>query len=260
MKTAIYFDFDHTLFYNDENKVLPQTEQLILELSKREDIILGLATGRSRSKIDVISHLLHHFDHFVMINGSMLYIKDTLVADFPIDAEDIEEVIQTIQGKNINLGMVNETKDCILYEDERVIQAMNALRVVHPLVNPAFHLEEKVYQMWIFADDNDDIDYLKTNLSKFECYPWHIGGADFIYHHVHKASGIQTLRAIDPYDRLIVVGDGMNDLTMIELADIGIAMGNARSDMLKEKAQYVAPHIKEDKLYDFFKSIGILSL
>jgi len=259
MKTAIYFDLDHTLFYNDENRVLPQTEQLILELSKRKDIILGLATGRSRSKIDVISHLVPHFDHFVMINGSMLYIKDKLVADFPIETSDIEEVIACIHGKNINLGMVNESKDSILYHDERVIKAMKALRVVHPIVDPTFHLDEKVYQMWIFADDDEDINFLRTNLTKFECYPWHIGGADFIYHHVHKAAGIQTLRTIDPYDRLIVIGDGMNDLKMIELADIGIAMGNARATILKEKAQYVAPHIQEDKLYDFFKSIGILN-
>lgn len=260
MKTAIYFDLDHTLFYNDENRVLPQTEKLILELSKREDIILGLATGRSRSKIGVIAHLIPYFDHFVMINGSMLYIKEALVGDVPIEPKDIEEVIACIRNKNINLGMVNESKDAIMYHDERVINAMKALRVVHPVINPSFHLEEKVYQMWIFADHEEDIHFLKTHLTKFECYPWHIGGADFIYHHVHKAAGIQTLRTIDPYDRLIVVGDGMNDLKMIELADIGIAMGNARDQILKEKAQFLAPHIKEDKMYDFFKSIGILNL
>jgi hydroxymethylpyrimidine pyrophosphatase-like HAD family hydrolase len=169
-------------------------------------------------------------------------------------------VIEAIKDININLGMVNDTTDCILYHDQRVIDSMNALRIVHPLVNPNFHLEQTVYQMWIFADDIKDIQYVESKLPKFKCYPWHVGGADFIYPHVNKASGIKTLKSLDPFDRLVVVGDGMNDLSMIEYADIGIAMGNARDDILKEKAQHVAPHIKEDKLYDFFKSIGLLNV
>ncbi|MGA0351892.1 MAG: HAD-IIB family hydrolase [Acholeplasmataceae bacterium] len=258
MKTAIYFDFDHTLFFNDKGVVLPQTMKLIKALASREDVILGLATGRSRSKIDIIDDLLPYFDHFVMINGSMLYIKDKLVADFPIKKEDIIEVIEAIQDRHINLGMVNEVSDCIIFDDQRVIDAMNALRIVHPDVNPNFHLEHDVYQLWIFADDEKDIDYMESTCSKFKCYPWHVGGADFIYPHVNKASGIEALRSIDPYDRLIVVGDGTNDLQMIELADIGIAMGNARDESIKEKAQYVAPHINEDKMYDFFESIGLI--
>lgn len=259
MKTAIYFDFDQTLFFNEEGVVLPQTQKLIKELSKREDVILGLATGRSRSKIDIAKSLLPYFRHLIMINGSMLYIDDKLVANFPIDTSDICDVIEAIKDKNINLGMVNDLTDCILYDDQRVIDSMNALRIVHPEVNPTFHLEHKVYQLWIFADDHKDIDFVQSKLPKFKCYPWHVGGADFIYHHVNKSTGIQTLRQIDPFDRLIVVGDGMNDLSMIEYADIGIAMGNARKDIIKEKAQYVAPHIREDKLYDFFESIGLLN-
>lgn len=259
MKTAIYFDFDHTLYFNDKGVILPQTIKLIETLSKREDIILGIATGRSLSKLHDMKAYLHLFDHLVLINGSMLYIKETLVGDEPIKEEDIEEILSLIKDKNINLGMVNDHSDAIMFHDQRVIDAVNSLRIVHPIVDPDFYKNEKVYQLWIFADNDDEIQQLSQSLTKFHCFPWHQGGADFIYPHVHKASGIEKLRAIDPFDRLITIGDGMNDLLMIEHADIGIAMGNARADIIKEKAQYIAPRIEEDKLYDFFESLGLIN-
>ena len=46
---------------------------------------------------------------------------------------------------------------------------------------------------------------------------------------------------------------------MIEMADIGIAMNNSGFSKLKEKADYIAPNIEDDQLYDFFKSIKIFS-
>jgi hydroxymethylpyrimidine pyrophosphatase-like HAD family hydrolase len=86
----------------------------------------------------------------------------------------------------------------------------------------------------------------------------HDGGADFIYPHIDKSFGIKQLRTIDPYDRVIEIGDGQNDLSMIVYADIGIAMGNAKDPIIKEKAQLVAPHIEENKLFDFFKEHQLL--
>jgi hydroxymethylpyrimidine pyrophosphatase-like HAD family hydrolase len=45
---------------------------------------------------------------------------------------------------------------------------------------------------------------------------------------------------------------------MIEYADIGIAMGNAKDSLLKEKAQLIAPDIKDNLLFDFFKKNHLL--
>ena len=68
-----------------------------------------------------------------------------------------------------------------------------------------------------------------------------------------KRVHIVNLEKLDKLKNALAVGDGANDVKMIEMADIGIAMSNTRFEELKEKAKHLAPHIKEDQLYDFFK-------
>mgnify|MGYP000117671487 FL=1 len=252
MKKAYYFDLDNTLFFNDEGRILPNTLKLLYALRKQPNTILGLATGRSLEKLKIVKDILPLFDHMVLINGAMLYINGKLVHDTPISKEDIDFVLEILKDTNVNIGMVSEVEDAILYEDARVDHAMKTLRGIHPAVKSNFHEKSSIYQLWIFADSDDDIKNISNQLTKFHCFPWHIGGADFIYPHVHKAAGIQYLRALDPYDMMITVGDGLNDVSMIQLADIGIAMDNSRFDALKNEAQLIAPHIKDDLLFDFF--------
>mgnify|MGYP003862443217 CR=1 FL=1 len=79
-----------------------------------------------------------------------------------------------------------------------------------------------------------------------------------IYPNNNKAFGIKKAIENEADYRLICIGDGANDIKMIEMADIGIAMSNTRFEELKEKAKHLAPHIKEDQLYDFFKSINLI--
>lgn len=55
----------------------------------------------------------------------------------------------------------------------------------------------------------------------------------------------------------IAVGDGPNDLQMMEYAGIGVAMGNAREDV-KKRADMVTEHIDEDGLYKAFEKLGLL--
>jgi peptidyl-prolyl cis-trans isomerase B (cyclophilin B) len=252
MKKAYYFDLDNTLFFNDEGRVLPNTLKLLHALKKQPNTILGLATGRSLEKLKIVKDIIPLFDHMVLINGAMLYLKGKLVHDTPISLKDIEHVLHILKDTNINIGMVSEKDDAILFPDTRVDHAMQTLRGIHPIVDPKFYLNQSIYQMWIFADSDDDIKNVSNKLTQFHCFPWHVGGADFIYPHVHKASGIQYLRQLDPYKQLITVGDGLNDVSMIKIADIGIAMENSRFDALKKEAQLIAPHIKHDLLYEFF--------
>jgi Cof subfamily protein (haloacid dehalogenase superfamily) len=258
MKTAYYFDFDHTIFHNETGKIPSQTIHLLKTLKKDPNVILGLATGRSISKLDLLNDLMHLFDHFVLINGSTGYIKEKSIFKEPIQKHDIDMLMKHTSETSFALGMVSESEDVLIKEDQRIREAIKTLHAIQPIVDETFHTHQDIYQMWLFGNNNEEIFKIAQKLPQFKCFLWHEGGADFIYAHIDKAYGIKKLRDIDPFDRLIAVGDGPNDISMIEYADIGIAMGNAKDPLLKEKAQLVAPDIKENTLFDFFKNNQLL--
>ena len=55
----------------------------------------------------------------------------------------------------------------------------------------------------------------------------------------------------------IAFGDGPNDLDMLEYANIGVAMGNARAD-LKEKADYVTDCIDQNGIAKALQHLGLV--
>lgn len=258
MKTIIFFDVDNTIYNNALGKIPKQTIKLLKELSTKEDVILGLATGRGFKKLKVIEKVLPYFTYKVLINGSVIYKNDELIYDYPILTEDIKEVLDITKGTDFNVGMVGIEDEAVNYWDERVGYGMKALRGIFPKVDETFYLNHKIYQLWLFADDEHRILDIAKKITKFQVYPWHKGGADFIYPNTNKAFGIKKAIEHETDFQLICVGDGANDVKMIEMADIGIAMSNTRFEELKEKAKHLAPHIKEDQLYDFFKSINLI--
>ena len=68
---------------------------------------------------------------------------------------------------------------------------------------------------------------------------------------VDKAYGISKLLGRLGFSRnqMVCCGDGFNDLSMIEYAGLGVAMGNAHED-IRAKADYVAPTCDEDGVVD----------
>lgn len=64
---------------------------------------------------------------------------------------------------------------------------------------------------------------------------------------VNKASGLKVVCeyvGIDP-GQMVAIGDSLNDIPMIEMAGLGVAMGNAQQPV-KDAADRVAPAVDED--------------
>lgn len=76
---------------------------------------------------------------------------------------------------------------------------------------------------------------------------------------INKATGMEIyLKAAGvAREDTIALGDGPNDLQMLDYAGIGVAMGNART-YVKEQADMVTDPIDEDGLYHAFEKLGLI--
>jgi peptidyl-prolyl cis-trans isomerase B (cyclophilin B) len=198
------------------------------------------------------------FDYFVVINGGLVLKKNELLFHDPISANDMETLIADANQKNIILGMIGAHNESITYIDERISYKHTGLNGFYPKIDDKLYLKEPIYQLWVIGKTQDEIiDFAKSH-ERFQLYLWRMGGGDFIYRHVNKGRSIEKILKNITYDQLICIGDGDNDFQMLEMADISIAMGNAKSDELKKKADLVAPHINDDQLYDFFEKNNLI--
>lgn len=258
MKKIIFFDVDNTIYNNKESKVPKNTKKLLYQLAQDENITLGLATGRGLAKLAIIEDVIHLFTYKILINGAVVMKGDDIIFEQPIAVEDIKEVIDMIDHNEFNIGMVALNSEAVNQLNNRVNYGFQAIRGIFPLVDDKLYEKEKIYQLWLFADNQERVEDLKRLLTKFRAYPWHQGGVDFTYPHINKSFGIKKALDNEKDYQLITVGDGANDIEMIEMADIGIAMANSKFTELKEKANHVAPHIDADQLDQVFKELKII--
>lgn len=105
------------------------------------------------------------------------------------------------------------------------------------------------YKYEAYSDDKalmDELkkDFLSMGLSVSSAFPFNLeimpsGGG--------KAKAIRALsgRLGISMDEVMAIGDGSNDLGMIEAAGVSVAMGNA-VEVLKKAAKYIAPDVEDD--------------
>lgn len=254
MKKIIFFDIDNTIVDSKTHLVPPQTLKMLDELSKRDDFYLGIATGRGPGRMSIIEDILHYFDAFVYSNGSYITLNDKVIYDSPIPISEIEKVIKVANKHDLLLGVSGLKEDALLrLQESEPIDLKNEAKLT-----PDYYLKHKIYQTWLVASDMDKLSKGLNDLRDFNQYLWTRSGVDLTIDKHSKGFGILKVKEKLAPIQVISVGDGYNDIDMIEVADIGIAMGNSRVDELKEKADLIGPNVSEDKLYDFLKSHGII--
>ncbi len=254
MKKIIFFDIDNTIVDSKTQLVPPQTLVMLEELSKRDDVYLGIATGRGPGRMAIIADILHYFDAFVYSNGSYITLSGEVIYDSPIANDKIENVLKVAEKYDLLMGVSGLVTDSLLRLQQcEEIKLMNTAKLT-----PDYYLHHKIYQTWLVASDRDRLMVALKELPNFNQYLWTKSGVDLTTDHHSKGFGILKVKEKLSPIQLISIGDGHNDIDMIEVADIGIAMGNSRVDELKEKADLIGPSVSEDKLYDFLKSHKII--
>lgn len=252
MIKMIACDLDGTLL--DSNHELTKANIEIVEVLKQRDIPFIIATGRIYPSAEEYSQALDLKTPIIACNGAV--VKDPtsgeILFDYPVKTEIMLELVSICKNHNIYFHIY--TIDTVYAErNERLIKQYNDWKLKDPsksLVNTGIVedivpiiMDNTVYKLGIYIDDI---------------------GAKEAYEKIVKVTGITTCFSLDTLvdifnenaskgvavkelarrynidtKHVMSLGDNENDITMLEVAGIGVAMFDAR-EHVKAAANYIA--------------------
>lgn len=129
------------------------------------------------------------------------------------------------------------------------------------LAPPSYWKEQDIYQMFLHCDTEEE-KYYQTLVPELDFRRWTSEGAktcDVNLSNANKAVGLTKLlekMGIAP-DETVAFGDGLNDIEMLSVAGMGVAMGSAR-DEVKQAANMVTKSAEEDGVCYGLERLGLI--
>ena len=201
-----------------------------------------------------------HPDGMVTMNGGNAIIGGKIIYRYPIPEVVVDKLILFAKKLKFGLTLIEENEGHINMIDDRVISAHEkyGTRFPQPRHFPD-HYDRTVYQMIAFCDEIEESLFL-PHLQNCKSARWDEFAVDIMPMDSDKSKGIQSV--LDYYgfkpEEAMCFGDGNNDVEMLRLCGIGVAMGNA-VEAAKEAADYVTDDIDENgwcNALKHFKLIG----
>lgn len=259
----IAIDVDGTLL-NSKKELTPKVKNAILK-AKSVGIKIVIATGRPLSGVEKILielGLNNQEDQYVVCFGGG--VVETTAGNILFEKKLTYDNYLDLETISLKLGLHfhasapdriytadRDIGDYTLYEANlvnlgisyRTPAEMKDIPIIKCMyVDRQDLLDQKIADHRPFAHLDDEITFTKTAPFYYEANPK--GNAlKFLCHKLNLSS-----------ENLIAIGDEENDLSMIKLAGIGVAMGNAVS-AVKEAAQRVTSDCDHDGVAEAIEKI-----
>ena len=217
-----------------------------------------IASGRHFPIITNIDKIKKYIDHYILINGQEIIKNGKVIYKNPYDKEELKTLLDAFDKNNIAYGCVSEEDVYVNMINEDVLYSYSLFGLDAPKVDKDYYLKKDIYQVWCFGK-NEDVIKISKDFKKLKFISWGEYGFDVLKENSGKANAIDILASSLGFDLkdTIAIGDGLNDVDMIEKCGLGIAMGQA-SDVLKNKADYVTENIDENGLYNAFVHYNLI--
>jgi hypothetical protein len=218
-----------------------------IKRASEKNIIFTVCTGRPIQGVEKYSHALNLDVPFITYNGAMIVMgrSKEILYQQDVEPEDVRSALRIARELGTTFVVWSNNK---LYASELNEQVHNYKQLSG--VEPIKIEDEDVLirqgitkLLWINTPEAlaHYQDLLKSELSdSISYYTSKPTFLEFVNSKVSKAVAMEKLGEHFGISReeMIAVGDGYNDLSMIEYAGLGVAMENA-PDEIKAKADFV---------------------
>lgn len=253
MIKLLAIDMDGTLLNEEKHIDTPQKEAV--QKTIEAGIKVVLCTGRPLFGVLPVYGELelekYNLDEYVILNNGCSLRKTTnweLLDNKEITKEDVIYLDKLRKGYNLDLTVSNDNDYFVVgdkankytiedgklvYVDIKPISLEEATSGKHTFFKSMYLGEEEEIQR--FKNDNENLlkdkyDAVLSQIHIFEMLPFGTNKAAALKELAEKL-GIER-------EEIMTIGDGNNDVEMLEFAGIGVAMGNG-TESAKKAANYV---------------------
>ncbi len=238
-------DMDDTLLDN-RGRISEKTVKIIRNIVQK-GVVFTICTGRPIQGVEEYCSLLGLKGPVITYNGAVIVDTGTQEVLFA------QELTRDDAGKILELGRRYDTTMCIwadgrLYGNKMNDRIYDYQKLSGGEPQPAGDFEELLdmgITKILWYDEAGKIERFRTQLSPdmFSETAYCTSKPVFLEFFSSRVSKGAALAKIgDMYgirrEEMVAVGDGLNDLSMIQYAGMGVAMGNAQEEV-KRAAQFV---------------------
>jgi len=221
-----------------------------------------LATGRGKHDLKNIGMLGDvEFDSYITYNGYCCYDDAGIYRSVAMNLSDLEAACAVLRENPEIVAIVEGEKGNFFNRwDKRVLEYYKDVSPnAYPVRAPEESFGEAVYQVVPFIERGRE-DLFLSVMPGCIATRWSEFATDLIPKGNGKADGIRA--TLERYglkaEETIAFGDGENDIPMLKICGIGVAMGNS-GQVVKEAADYVTLPVGEDGVCAALRHFGLLS-
>lgn len=223
---AIIFDYDGTLLLENQSTISNNIQAMLMQL-KNNNILIILATGRPLNHCQYLMDK-QLVDYIISANGALVTNQSGTLHSIALSQGNIQ-LFNDFCDKN-HLASSFYTTDLLtngrfnMHIDIGLKEAMNLQARTLDIMTPKN--TDPIYLMCAFCDKKMDND-LKDAFPDLFLSRWHPSVISLLEVEVKKTTGIS--KVLEHHQMLpsecVAVGDGNNDIDMLELVRYGIAVG-----------------------------------
>ncbi|WP_343633949.1 Cof-type HAD-IIB family hydrolase [Fluviicola sp.] len=255
---AVFFDIDGTLI-SFNTRTIPESAVLAIQKLQEQGIRVIVATGRSIQAVTPIRHL--GFDGYVTFNGSACYDKDgNQLSRYTISPDSISRLLHYTENREINFVLMYENTVAVNLVTPEIIASQTKLKLpVPPVLDRTNPDIGNVLQANVFIGPEEEAAFMQTVMPDCVAARWTPLFADVNPAGISKKIGLELFCSYFGLDvsETMAFGDGGNDITMLQYAGIGVAMGNAGANV-KSAADYITTDADEDGIWKALEYFGVI--
>lgn len=253
-------DVDGTLL-NGKNQITERTIKAIKK-AKEKNVEIVLATGR------VLKSALHYADmlkldsHVVACNGAILVDRERkIILRKPIEKNRLEKIMEIGHDMSTYFHFYNEDTFFTRTYVKEVVDYYSSEKGKFQGQSIDVHIYEKttdiinrndldIFKFLFIDNDLKKLGRVRERINSIEgistSKSW-INNIEVMEEEVSKGKTLEHLCALMNISmaNTMAIGDNENDLTMIEAAGLGVAMGNG-AKLVLERADYITSDNQQD--------------